>query len=252
MAFVRQTVAVGHHGKPDRAYAMLLTVLVRMAAPAEFLRRMMNLNLDLPTPIKLTVFARLCRTLLADMERQARELVEREKEDFLGPVEAGQWLVSELQAADQILIDADPTTKHQLAALHRAAEEACGAVVRDAAAQVRRAIAVGAAAPLADLLRSESALMALKKCQAFARQVELAEPIRQTLSTLVTQLKVKVAGLLDAADNGRPREHGIVERELYWSSRMLELAGDLDEADRLRVRGARLVPSGRPRPADAV
>jgi hypothetical protein len=235
MAFIRQTVANGHDGKPDRAYAMLLAVMVRMEAPAEFLRRIMHLNLDLPTPIKLTVFARLGRTILADMDGQSRALAAQASDEFANRVDRAQRLVAELTAAHQVLRDSDPTTKQQLAELHRLAEEACAALVNEASGRVRAALSIGSAAGVEELVAVETALIALRKCQPFARQVELDRIVNQMLSTIIRELKIKTIRLFEARGVAKPTERAGYERDLYWCVRMLELAGDAEEADRIRL-----------------
>jgi hypothetical protein len=235
MALIRQTVANAHDGKPDRAYAMLLAVMVRMSAPAEFLRRIMHLNLDLPGPIKLTVFARLGRCVLAEMDGQARALAGQASDDFTSRVDRAQRLVVELTAADQVLRDTDPTTKQQLAQLHGSAEAACAKLVNEASAQVRATLALGAAAPLADLVAAETALTALRKCQPFARQVELDRTVNQILSALIRELKIKAIQRFEARAAAKPAERATLERDLFWCVRMLELAGDPEDADRIRL-----------------
>ena len=240
MALIRQTVANGHDGKPDRAYAMLLAVMVRMAAPAEFLRRIMHLNLDLPTPVKLTVFARLGKTILADMQAQATRLATQSADDYADRVDRAQRLVAELAAADQVLRDADPWTKQLLAELHRAAEEACAGLVNEASGRVRAALPAGGSAPVAELMAVEAALTALRKCQPFARQVELDRIVGQMLSTIVRELKIKSIRLFEARNAGTTAERAGQERDLYWCVRMLELAGDADEADRIRLETLKL------------
>ncbi|MGB8842781.1 MAG: hypothetical protein WCC64_17135 [Aliidongia sp.] len=239
MALIRQTVANGHDGKPDRAYAMLLAIMVRMSAPAEFLRRILHLNLDLPTPIKVTVFSRLGRTVLAAMDGQARALSAQVDQAFPERTDQAQRLVAELTAADQVLRDSDPTTRQQLSDLHGTAEQACAALVEEASQDVRAGLTLGAAAPVADLIASETAVNALRKCQTFARQVELERAVNQTLSALVRELKIKTIRLFEAFPDAKPAERPGVERDLYWCIRMLELSGDPDEADRIRLEVAK-------------
>ncbi|MEI9987085.1 MAG: hypothetical protein WDN69_30400 [Aliidongia sp.] len=233
--FIRQTVANSHDGKPDRAYAMLLTVMVRMSAPAEFLRRIMHLNLDLPMPVKQTVFARLGKTILADMEKQAKALGIQASDAYADRVDRAQRLVAELIAADQVLRDTDPTTKQQLAQLHEAAEEACAMLVNEASGRVRAALPGGGAASVEELVAVETALTALRKCQAFARQVELDRIVNQMLSTIIRELKIKSIRLFEARNAADPPDRAGLERDLYWCVRMLELAGDAEEADRVRL-----------------
>jgi hypothetical protein len=235
MAFIRQTVANSHDGKPDRAYAMLLSVMVRMSAPAEFLRRIMHLNLDLPMPVKQTVFARLGKTILADMEKQAKALGIQASDAYADRVDRAQRLVAELAAADQVLHDTDPTTRQQLAQLHEAAEEACAMLVNEASGRVRAALPGGGAASVEELVAVETALTALRKCQAFARQVELDRIVNQMLSTIVRELKIKSIRLFEARNAADPPDRAGLERDLYWCVRMLELAGDAEEADRIRL-----------------
>jgi hypothetical protein len=240
MALIRQTIAGAHDGKPDRAYPMLLAILVRMSAPAEFLRRVMQLNLDLPTPIKLAVFARLGRTVLADIERQSTALAAAANSDFGTRVDRAQFLAGELAAADQVLRDADPLTRQRLADLHQATEAACAALFGAAAACVQAALAQAARAPLDVLVAAEAAVIALRRSQPFARQVELDRKLGLMLSTLVRELKIKSVGLferlsgIDATEKATA-ERVAIERDLYWCVRMIELAGDPDEADRIRL-----------------
>ena len=234
MALIRQTVANSHEGKPDRAYAMLLAVTARMSAPAEFLRRIMHLNLDLPMPIKTTVFARLGRTILADMERQAHLLANQSSDEFASRVDRAQRLVGELGAADQVLKDSDPSTRLQLAELHRSAEEACAALVNEASGRVRAALTTGSAASVEELVAVEAALAALRKCQPFARQVELDRIVNQMLSTIIRELKIKAIRLFESIAALKAPERSSAERDLYWCVRMLELSGDAEEADRIR------------------
>jgi hypothetical protein len=235
MALVRQTVANGHDGKPDRAYAMLAAVMVRMSAPAEFLRRIMHLNLDMSVPLKQTVFARLSKTVLSDMDSQARALSSGAAEAYGERVDKAQRLVAELTAAHQVLRDADPTTKQQLAEQHQAAEEACAMLVNEASGRVRAALPVGVAASVEDLVVVETALISLRKCQPFARQVELDRIVGQMLSTIIRELKIKSIRLFESRNAAKPAERAGFERDLYWCVRMLELAGDIDEADRIRL-----------------
>lgn len=240
MALIRQTVAAAHDGKPDRAYPMLLAILVRMSAPSEFLRRVMQLNLDLPMPIKLAVFTRLGRTVLADLERQSQALAAAAIGDFATRVERAQFLVGELAAADQVLRDADPQTKQRLADLHQATEAACTGLFGAAASCVQAALGRAAQAPLEVLVAAEAAVIALRRSQPFARQVELDRKLGLMLSMLVRELKIKSVALferlggLDASEKATP-ERVTIERDLYWCVRMIELAGDPDEADRIRL-----------------
>jgi hypothetical protein len=234
MALIRQTVANAHDGKPDRAYAMLLAVMVRMSAPAEFLRRILHLNLDLPAPIKQTVFARLGRTILADMAAQARALAEQASDDFTNRVDRAQRLVAELTAADQALRDSDSMTRQQLAELHQSAELACAGMINEASIRVRAALADGGAGTVENLVAAETAVTALRKCQPFARQVDLDRIVNQILSTLIRELKIKTIRLLEARA-AKPTERTAIERDLFWCVRMLELSGDPEEADRIRL-----------------
>jgi hypothetical protein len=240
MALIRQTVANGHDGKPDRAYAMLLAITVRMSAPAEFLRRIMQLNLDLPTPIKVTVFSRLGRTVLTAMDGQARALAAQTDQAFPARTDQAQRLVAELTAADQVLRDCDPTTRQQLTDLRSAAERACTALVEEASERVHSGLALGAAAPVADLVASETALTALRKCQTFARQVELESVVNQILSTIIRELKIKTIRLFEALPDAKPAERTSLERDLFRCVRMLELSGDPEEADRIRIEAMKI------------
>jgi hypothetical protein len=105
---------------------------------------------------------------------------------------------------------------------------------------VRVALPGGAAASVEDLVSVETALIALRKCQPFARQVELDRIVGQMLATIIRELKIKSIRLFDARNAAKPAERAGYERDLYWCVRMLELAGDPDEADRIRLETLKL------------
>jgi hypothetical protein len=126
--------------------------------------------------------------------------------------------------------------------LRSSAEHACTALVEEASQQVRAGLTLGATAPVADLVASETALTALRKCQSFARQVELESVVNQILSTLIRELKIKTIRLFEALPDTKPAERTSVERDLFWCVRMLELSGDPEEADRIRIEAMKIAP----------
>src|ERR1700735_1114972 len=208
--------------------------MVRMSPPAEFLPPILHLNPDLPMPIKVTVFARLGRTILADMTAQARALAAQANDDFTNRVDRARRWVGELIAPDQVWRDSAPMTRQQLAELHQSAELACAAMINEASTRVRATLADGGAGSVENLVAAETAVTALRQCQSFARQVDLDRLVNQILSTLIRELKIKTIRLFEARA-ARPTERTAIERDLFWCVRMLELSGDPEEADRIRL-----------------
>jgi hypothetical protein len=236
LALIRQTVALGHQGRPDRAYAIMLSVLVRMSLPAEFLRRTAHLNFDLPSMTKASLYARLGRTVLADMEGRAREIGGTHSDDLPNRVSIAQLLIDELAAASRVLRDSDLPTRERLARLHEMANDTVSAVIHAAWRQVTHAIKGGPAAPLDNLIRTETAVLALRKCASFADEVGLNGTIREMLDSIIAELTEKIAGLFDrlSQPNHPHRNMDSIEDEMYWSIRLLELIGNATEAERIR------------------
>ena len=236
LALVRQTVALGHQGKLDRAYAIMLSVLVRMSLPAEFLKRTAHLNFDLPDMTKASLYARLGRTVLVDMEGRAKEIGGMHTDDLPNRVDKAQLLIDELGSASRVLRDSDPATRERLGRLTGIAEETVSAVIHAAWRQVTHAIKGGPAAPVENLMRTETAVLSLRKCALFAGEIGLAGTIREMLDAIVADLTEKVAGLFDrlSQPNHPHRNMESVEDEMYWSIRMLELIGKGTEAERIR------------------
>jgi hypothetical protein len=243
LALVRQTVALSHQGKLDRAYAVMLAVLVRMSSPAELLQRSAHLNFDLPDTTKANLFAKLGRTVLADMEKRAADIGSQAEEDFPRRTDKTHFLINELVAASRVLRDSDPTTRDRMARLQKTAEETVSAVVNAASDVVIATIQTGPAAPIDDLMRAEAGVIALRKCMVFADDVGLAPVIRRMLAKIVGDIRAKVANLFVRLNQqgSSALDKATVEREMYWSVRMLELAGDPDEAEQIRQTGVKLL-----------
>lgn len=246
LALIRQTVALGHQGRPERAYAIMLSILARMSLPAEFMRRTLHLKFDLSDMGKVTLYARLGRTVLADLEAQARAIASSASDDLPTRVDQTHRLIDELEAAGKVLRDSDPDTRARLARLREIAEETVSAVINAAWQQVTHAIKIGPAAPVENLMRTESSLLALRKCAVFADDVGLATTVREMLDAVMNDLMDKVRRQfirLSTPDHPQRNEPGM-EREMYWSIRMIELAGRAQEAEQIRQDFMRYLPKG--------
>ncbi|HVJ51352.1 MAG TPA: hypothetical protein VM689_02755 [Aliidongia sp.] len=236
LALVRQTVALGHSGRPDRAYAIMLSVLMRMSLPAEFLRRTIHLNFDLPDTAKTMLYARLGRTVLIDLEKRALMINAMQAEELPRRVDLAQTLIDELSSASRVLRDSDMETRERLSRLGKIAEEVVSGLVETAWRQVSEAIKTGTSAPLEDLVRTEAAILALRKCAGFAGEVGLVEVVQDMISALVADLHEKVAIQFGHLNSSRssPADLDRVEAEMYWSIRTLELTGRAAEAEQIR------------------
>ncbi|GGF14234.1 hypothetical protein GCM10011611_19990 [Aliidongia dinghuensis] len=242
MGLVRRIVTESAGTDPDKVYALVLTVMVRMARPMEFLHSFMGLTLGLAAADRSRVFDRLAPLVVGEVSDRARQLETVRREDLVGMADHARALIHGLDAAERVLRN-DPDTRRHLHEARKTAEAAVARLVDDAAAQLRTAVALGAEAPVAALVDCENSILALRKCQTFAGRVGLDRLVDGTLGKLVADVRRRIEALFDKVGGrtGTLLDRGAAMLELYWAVRMTELASSPDAADRLRREGLSLI-----------
>lgn len=238
MGLIRRTIAEGAKGDADRTYVMVLMVMVRMAKRADFLESIMGMTLGLSGADRPAVFARLARLVMSEVADRARHLGATDRANLVGLADSARNLVTGLVAAEKALKN-DPRARHQLSELRKTAEKTVTQVVDNAKGTVVAAISVGPDAPLDSLIETENSILALRKCQTFAGQIGLDKAVTGALGGIVGEMRQKADKLFASIGHkgGHQPDRRAVEQEMYWAVRMTELAGNPDDADKLRRQG---------------
>ena len=242
MGLVRRVVAKAAAGDPERTYALVLTVMVRMAKPLDFLKSFMGMTLGLSAADRALVHDRLSRLIVSDVSDRARRLAIAERHDLIGIADGARALVMGVAAAEKLLKN-DPDTRRQLREARKTAETAVTQLVDDATGKLDTAIPLGAKAPHETLVETENNILALRKCQTFAFQLGLDRIVTGALAKIVTDVRRQVEALFEriAGRAGRLLDRGAAMLELYWAVRLTELASNPDDADTLRREGLGLI-----------
>ena len=238
MGFIRRTIAEGAKGDAGQTYVMVLIVMVRMAKRADFLESIMGMTLGLSGADKPLVYARLSRLVMTEVTDRARQLNTTDRGNLVEMADSARNLVTGLVAAEKALKN-DPKARHQLNEMRKTAEKTVTQVVDNAKDTVVAAISVGAGAPLDALIETENSILALRKCQTFANQIGLDRAVTGALGGIVGEVRQKADKLFASVarnDAGAP-DRKEVEQQMYWAVRMTELAGNPDDADKLRRHG---------------
>jgi len=238
MGMIRRTIADGAKGDADQVYVMVLIVMVRMAKRADFLENIMGMTLGLSSADKPVVYARLSRLVMTEVTDRAKQLSATDKGNLVGLADNARNLVNGLVAAEKALKN-DPRARHQLSEMRKTAEKTVTQVVDNAKGTVVAAISVGPDAPLESLIETENSLLALRKCQTFAGQIGLDKSVTGALGSIVGEVKQKAEKLFASVSHkgGHQPDRAEVEQEMYWAVRMTELAGNPDDADKIRRQG---------------
>jgi hypothetical protein len=238
MGLIRRTIAEHAKGDPERTYVMVLSVMARVAKRADFLENIMSMTLGLSAADKPVVYARLARLVMAEMADRARQLSDTDRGNLVGLADNARSLVTGLVAAEKALKN-DPRARHELGEMRKSAEKTVTQVVGTAKSAVVAAISVGAAAPLEALVETENSLLALRKCQTFAGQIGLDKAVVGALGGIVGEVRDKADKLFAAVarKDGAAADRKAVEQQMYWAVRMTELAGNPDDAEKLRRQG---------------
>lgn len=238
MGAIRRIVAESAKGDPDQTYVMVLTAMVRMTKRADFLESIMGMTLGLSGADKPVVYARLSRLVMTEVTDRARELSATDRGNLVGLADNARHLVTGLVAAEKVLKN-DPRARHQLSEMRKTAEKTVTQVVDNAKGTVVAAISAGADAPLDSLIETENSIMALRKCQTFAGHIGLDKAVTGALGGIVGEVRQKADKLFATIGHkgGHQPDRKDVEQEMYWAVRMTELAGNPDDADKIRRQG---------------
>ena len=242
MGLVRRIIAEGAAGDADKIYVMVLTMMVRTAARAEFLEIIMGMTLGLSGADKAQVYGRLSRLLMSDINAQAEQLNATDRDNLIGLADTARSLVTGVVAAEKALKN-DPQARRQLTEMRKTAEKTVTRVVDTAKDTVVSALGEGADAPLDSQVRTENSILALRKCQTFANQIGLDRTVNGALGGIVGEVREK-ANMLFAAVRGRDGaapDRRQAEQQMYWAVRMTELAGNPEDADKLRREGLKAI-----------
>lgn len=238
MGLIRRTIAEGAKGDADLTYVMVLIVMVRMAKRADFLESIMGMTLGLSGADKPVVYARLARLVMSEVTDRARQLGATDRGNLVGLADSARNLVTGLVAAERALKN-DPRARHQLSEMRKTAEKTVTQVVDNAKDTVVAAISVGPDAPLDSLIETENSILALRKCQTFAGQIGLDKAVTGALGGIVGEVRQKADKLFASVGpkGGHQPDRAAVEQQMYWAVRMTELAGNPDDADKIRRQG---------------
>jgi hypothetical protein len=105
------------------------------------------------------------------------------------------------------------------------------------------ALAVGPEASLESQVKTENSILALRKCQTFANEIGLDRVVNGALGGIVGEVKQKSDTLFSAmrGKGGEAPDRKEAEQQMYWAVRMTELAGNPDDADKIRREGLRAI-----------
>lgn len=240
---IRELIQNNSGGNPATAFVLAMAATARMAVPAELVRHISQMQTGLSRGNHLNLTERLQSVTLAAMDQAAARIERAREGDPLDRADAVRELVQAVAAAQQGF-KVEGQAKRDLLRLRASAEQAVLEIVVDAGQRVTAAIEGGAAAPLEDQVKAENNLLALRKCGVFAGAVGLDGKVNEVLGRVTQTFRQRSAVLLNGLSNptmAPDGEAGAVEEQVYWVVRMLELAGNADEADRVRRTGMGLV-----------
>ncbi|HLZ67584.1 MAG TPA: hypothetical protein VKQ29_15240 [Aliidongia sp.] len=222
----------------ERSHALILAMMVRVTKRADFLEHLMGMTLALSAADKQAVHLRLSRLIMAEVGDRIRQLGAAARFDLVGLADGARHLVAGMVAAEKAFWN-DPQAKRQLSDARRSAETAVTQVVGQAKGAVSAAIEIGPDAPVAALVDAENSILALRKCQTFADQIGLQPAVSGALGGIIGEVRLRAERLFAAlgARTGTAPGRGEAILEMYWAVRMIELASNPEDADRLRRQG---------------
>lgn len=217
-------------GDPGLTGVLLLTTMGRMVDRAEFFHRAQALKLGLSEDAERLVFDRLTRAVIGNLLTQAESLDASAPDNRRQQALEAQRLVNDLKVAEDALAT-NPRACKEIGRLRQAARGAVSGLIEGAALQVTEGLSVGASACIADQITTENNVLAIRKCKQFGAALGLEPAIDEQIEAIVGTLRQRARQLEPAASASQP---ALQRRQLFWLVRMLELSGNLDEADRLR------------------
>lgn len=233
----------------DQIYAILFTVMLRLAVPGEFLEDVPAILSGFPTPAKAELQARLTVFVMGDMDRRAATAIGSRDGDLNLRAKRAELLVAALSAGEKTITTNDRDTRKQLVSVRGTAEKLVNDIVREADEQARGGIAAENTADRSVLKRAEDSVSALRQCTGFADRIGLDESVRGTMGGVTTAIREQAALALDAL-RGRSDSAASFQAQcdqVYWTVRMLELSGNADEADTIRRTAVGLLAQNRAR-----
>ena len=238
MGLIRRTLTEAAGQDAERSYALVLAMMVRMAKRTDFLDSLMGMTLALSAADKQAVHLRLARLVMAEVSDRIQQLGAAKRSDLVGLADGACHLVTGMAAAEKAFRN-DPKARRQLSEARRTAETTVTMVVDQAKDSVSAAIEIGPDAPVAALIDAENGILALRKCQTFADQIGLQPVVTGALGGIVGEVRHRTARLFDAlaGRKGAVPGRGEAILEMYWAVRMVELASNPEDADRLRRQG---------------
>ena len=96
------------------------------------------------------------------------------------------------------------------------------------------------------LKRAEDSVSALRQCGSFADKIGLDGTVKGTIDGVRREMRRRAATALEtmAQDLALGTDPAVRSDEIFWTIRMLELAGNADEADKIRLAAMKfLLPS---------
>lgn len=227
----------------DRIYAVLLAVMFRLAVPGEFLDHLPGILSGLPNATKAELQSRLTVFVMGDMDRRAATAIDANVGDLNLRAKKAEILVAALSAGEKTILTGDRDTRKQLTSVRSTAERLVNAIVLEAGQSVRGGIDAGSRASVDVLKRSEDSVIALRQCGNFADKIGLEGVVQGTINGVASEMRRRATAALGAMaeDVSLGEDPGARSDELFWTIRMLELAGNLDEADEIRLSAMRFL-----------
>ena len=222
---------------PDRIYAILLAVMLRLSVPAEFLDDVPVVLSGLPSAIKAELQSRLTVFVMGDMDRRATTAMQAAASDLNLRAKKAEILVAALTAGEKAIVTGDRETRKHLSAVRATAENLVSAIVSEAGDSVQEGIRAGSAAPVAVLKRAEDSVSALRQCGSFADKIGLDGTVKTSIEGVRGEMRRRAASVLEAMSKEAQVGLDLAARsdEVFWTIRMLELAGNADEAENIRL-----------------
>jgi len=243
---IRELIQNNSGGNPHTAFVLAMAAAARMAVPADLVRHISQMQTGLSRGNQLSLTEQLQSVTLAAMDQAAARIERARDGDPLDRADAVRELVLAVAAAQQGF-KVEGQAKRDLARLKASAEQAVVEIVVDAGQRVTSAIEGGPAAPLDDQVKAENNLLALRKCGSFAASVGLDGKVNEVLSRVALTFRQRSTVLLNGLANPTITPAALdgqaagIEEQIYWVVRMLELAGNADEADKVRRTGMGLL-----------
>ena len=227
----------------DRIYGILLAVMFRLAVPAEFLDDIPGILSGLPNAVKAELLSRLTVFVMGDMDRLATTAVQAAAGDLNLRAKKAENLVAALTAGEKTILTGDRDTRKQLMSVRNTAENLVNAIVQEAGESVQDGILAGSAAPVAVLKRAEDSVSALRQCGSFADKIGLEGAVKNTIDGVRGEMRRRAASALEsmATDVQTGLNPTARSDEVFWTVRMLELAGNADEAENIRLAAMKLL-----------